>query len=59
MDIIAAGVALVPVIGSVANALLSVILTVIGGIEGSSTSIGSIVKTQIENALNNYDDAQA
>lgn len=58
IDIIAAGVSLIPVVGSVVSALLSVISTIIGGIGGSSTDIGTIVKTQIEKALNNYDDSQ-
>ena len=58
INIVAAGVALVPVVGSVVSALLSVISTIIGGIGGSSTDIGSVVKTQIEKALNNYDDSQ-
>ena len=59
LTVISSVASLIPVAGQIISAVFSVIGTIFGAIAGSaSEDIGTVVRREIENALNKYDDSQ-
>ena len=58
LDVISAATPLIPLAGPIISTMFSLIGTIFGSIAGSSPEdIGTVVKREIETALNNYDDS--
>ena len=59
LDVISAVSSLIPVVGPIISTVFSLIGTIFGAIGGGgSEDVGSVVRREIERALNNYDDSQ-
>ena len=61
LDVISAATALIPVAGPIISTVFSLIGTIFGAIAGGggeSEDVGTVVKKEIEKALNKYDDSE-
>lgn len=58
MDMISAIGGLIPGTGEIVNVVFGLFGSILGAIGGGDDDVGSIVKREIEKALNNYDDSE-
>lgn len=57
MEMLSAITALIPIYGQIASTVFGLVSSIIGAI-GGSDDVGSIVRREIETALNNYEDSE-